>query len=357
MKSPDNPFDTYFIKKVTATILIFCITLILALLIWYGAHIILLIFGGALMAILYRGCAFWLGKKIKVKPQILVPIIILLHLGISVITIMLLWPRISEQIEVMSVELPKSAKTVYDQFINTNIGKVLKKQLPQGSQMLENPTELLRTIFDVFKITLTVMIDIVLIAAFAMFLVAEPDLYKKGFISLFPLSNRKRMSEIWETVNITLFKWFVGKLVDMGTIFIMTSIALWILDIPLVLTLALIAFLLSFIPNIGPVISAIPAVLIAFTKDPMDAVYVALAYLIIQLFESYYITPKVQKIAIQMPPLLLLAFQFFMAATLGVLGLFLSTPILAAIIIIVKMMYIKDVLKDPDINIKEESGK
>lgn len=341
----ESSSERKFIRRTLIVVGIVVGIFLLALLVHFSLKILLMIFTGALFAILYRGCSFWLGSKLNINPSKLVPVVILFHFGISVLTIVLLAPRISEQITVLSEELPNSLRQLQEQFFDTRVGGVIERNLPEDGDITGGFDNMFQTVVDFFANVLTVIVDILLIFVFALFLSVNPNLYKTGFIRFFPIHRRDKIGEVWDKVNVSLFKWFLGKIVDMTSIFIMTALALWLIDIPLVLTLALIAFVFSFVPNIGPVLSAIPAILIAFTKEPILALYVGLAYLGIQMLESYLITPNIQKRAIKMPPLLLLAFQLIMASFAGVFGLFISTPLLAAIIVIVNCLYIEDTLE------------
>lgn len=116
------------------------------------------------------------------------------------------------------------------------------------------------------------------------------------------------------------------------------------LGIPLILSLALLAALLDFIPNIGPVVSAIPAMLIAFTNSPMLAVEVGALYLAVQIVESYVLSPLVQKRAVSLPPALTLLAQVFIGSLFGPLGLILATPLTVVLLTFIKMVYVEDLL-------------
>ncbi|MDQ3393568.1 MAG: AI-2E family transporter [Bacteroidota bacterium] len=341
----ENISEKTIVRRTLIIAGIIIVVFLFALLIHFALKILLMIFTGALLAILYRGCAFWLGSKLNINPQKIVPFVILFHVGISLLTIILLSPRISEQITVLSEELPRSIKALQEQFFDTRVGGLVERNLPKDGNMAGGFDSFFQTIVGFFVNAIGVLIDILLIYVFALFLSINPTLYKNGFIRLFPVQRRERIAEVWDKVSITLFKWFLGMIVDMTSIFIMTAIALWLLDVPLVLTLALIAFIFSFVPNVGPVLSAIPAVLIAFTQEPILGLYVLLAYLGIQMLESYLITPNIQKRAINLAPLLLLSFQLIMASFAGIFGLFISTPLLAALIVVIKCLYVEDTLE------------
>lgn len=116
------------------------------------------------------------------------------------------------------------------------------------------------------------------------------------------------------------------------------------------MTLALLAGLLSFIPNFGPIISAVPALLIAFVDSPITAVYVMILYIGVQLIESNVITPLIERETVELPPGLTVVFQLGLASLVGGLGLVLATPLLAMIVVVVQLVYLQDILGD-----KEES--
>src|SRR5690606_11173520 len=141
------------------------------------------------------------------------------------------------------------------------------------------------------------------------YLAAEPNLYATGVTKLFPPAKRDRVLQVLFEVSETLRWWLVGKVGSMVFIGILTWIGLSILGIPLALTLGLIAGLLSFIPNFGPIISAVPAILLAFIQSPIQALYVAALYIGVQLIESNLVTPIIERETVELPPALTIIFQ------------------------------------------------
>ncbi len=146
----------------------------------------------------------------------------------------------------------------------------------------------------------------------AIFLAFQPDLYRTGFLNLFPNSRRKRLGEVLDELGFTLWWWLMGQLVTMASVGIFIGIGLAILGVPLAGTLGLIAAILSFIPSLGPLISVIPAVMLGLTMSPMMAVWVCLLYLGVQLLEANVITPLVQRKAISLPPAFVLGSELLM---------------------------------------------
>jgi predicted PurR-regulated permease PerM len=134
---------------------------------------------------------------------------------------------------------------------------------------------------------------------------------------------------------------------------VLTWIGLSIIGVPLALTLGLIAGLLSFIPNFGPILSAVPAILLAFIDSPITAVYTAGLYILVQLIESNIATPLIERRTVELPPGLTIIFQLGLAVMVGGLGLVLATPLLAVIMVIVQMIYIQDILGDRNTDVNE----
>ena len=128
---------------------------------------------------------------------------------------------------------------------------------------------------------------------------------------------------------------------------VLTGIGLWLLDVPFPIPLAIIAGILSFIPNIGPISASLPAILIAVTISPTAAFYVALLYLTVQNLDGFLISPLLQQRAVSLPPVLVIASQLLLGIMFGFLGVLLAVPLTAAAFVAVKMLYVEDLLGNP----------
>ncbi len=319
---------------------------LILLLIYHGIKMLLLLFAGALLAILWRGISRWVCTRTKISFNICLPVVILLNIGSIVLFFWLAYPSIAEQATRLSEELPKAITQLENNLRDTQVGSFLLELVNTDQKFMDNISGEMGKLFTAFTDTLGVLIDILLILVFALFLVGNPGLYVRGFLHLIPKEKRERVLEVIVRTKDTLFRWFIGKIVDMFSIFVMTLLGLWLLGMPLIFTFALIAFFFSFVPNIGPIISLIPPLAISFIEGPNMPLYVALLYLGVQMFESYFITPKIQQRAAFVPPVLLLLVQFLFAAFIGVLGLLLSTPLLVGLMVPIQMLYVKDYLGD-----------
>jgi len=183
-----------------------------------------------------------------------------------------------------------------------------------------------------------------LIVFFAgLYLAIEPRAYFRGLIALVPRRGRPRAQRALEEVGSTLRRWMLGTVIGMLVIGLLTTLGLWVLGIPAALALGVFAGLLEFIPYIGPILSAVPALILALVISPTTAVWVLLLYIAIQQLESNLIMPLLMKGMVELPPALTVLVQVLMALLFGFLGLLLAVPVLAAGKVLVQTLYIEPV--------------
>src|SRR5690606_23321446 len=113
----------------------------------------------------------------------------------------------------------------------------------------------------------------------------------------------------------------------MAVITVASAIGLWAIGIPMPITPGLLAGLMIFVPNIGPLISAIPPLLFSFEQGGYAAIYVIALYVILQFLESYFLTPLITQHQVAIPPGVTLSAQLLFGMLAGFLGLLLATPI------------------------------
>src|SRR5690554_2599627 len=114
------------------------------------------------------------------------------------------------------------------------------------------------------------------------------------------------------------------------------------LDIPLALALGLIAFLFDFVPFVGPILAAAPALLVALATGPNEALYVCLLYLGVQAAESYVISPLIDQRSVHLSPAVAIASQVLLGALLGALGVVFASPLAASGIVLLRDLYVED---------------
>jgi predicted PurR-regulated permease PerM len=205
---------------------------------------------------------------------------------------------------------------------------------------------LTRYLFSFLSSTVAVIGGIILILFTAIYIGAEPRLYHKGLLHLIPHQARRRGEEVLAAIGVTLRRWLVTQLIAMVVIGVLTTIVLKLLGIRAALSLGIIAGLFEFIPLAGPLLSAIPAVAIGFLDSPEKALFVALAYLGIQQVENHILIPMLMREGLDLPPLVTLVGLALLGIVFGFLGMLVAVPLLAAIMVAIKLLYVEDVVGD-----------
>jgi predicted PurR-regulated permease PerM len=203
-----------------------------------------------------------------------------------------------------------------------------------------------RHFFAVFSSTLSVLAGFIIIMFVAVFVATDPGLYHRGLMHLFPHRARRKAGEVLSATATTLRRWMVMQLIAMLAIGVVTTVVLLLLGIKAAIALGIIAGILEFIPYFGPILSAVPAIGMAMVDGPDKAIYVIIAYVVIQQLEGSVIQPLLMKEGLDIPPVLTILGQALLSLVLGFLGLMLAVPILATVMVPVKMLYVRDVVGD-----------
>ena len=204
-----------------------------------------------------------------------------------------------------------------------------------------------RYLFPFLSSTVTVAAGLFLILVLAIYVGADPTLYRRGLIHLFPHRARAQAGAVLSRLATVLRKWLVTQLIAMVTIGVVSTIALLLLGVKAAVALGVIAGLLEFVPTVGPILAAVPAIAMGFLDSPEKALYVGLTYLVIQQLEGHVLIPMLMKEGMDLPPALTIVAQAVMALLFGFLGLMVAVPLLAAVIVPVKLLYVEGVLGDP----------
>ncbi len=385
-----------FLQKAKIVLGLATTIVLIILLLVYAVKVFLLVFAGMMVAIFFRGIARWISKKSNLPFKFSLPVAALLVVGIFAGLVFILQPKVSDQVDKLSRQIPQAAKKVQGQLQQSKTGRFILQQIPfdigsastpeasesqqntslqsdsssstekTGTQSAGNSQQnsppsqgtgsqpFQKAFRSFFSTTLGILGDLYVVFLLGLFFMANPEPYKKGIVALVPQQKRKRAREVVDASGITIRLWLFGKIISMLVVAVLSFIGLWALGVPLFVTLALIAGLLSFIPNFGPLLAIVPAFLVGYVQDPSLGFYVILLYIGVQTVESNLITPFIMKKQIQIPLAMTLFSQILLALLVGGLGLIFATPIIAVIMVMIQMIYIEDILGDKSIDVKGE---
>ena len=310
------------------------------ILIWFFIvtfNVFLLILAGALIALFFHGFAQLIQRKLLFSHKVSLLISIISTFVILIVVFWFMGAKVQQQVNEMSKNLPDIIDNAKKQLATTSLGqKFLQKN--SSDEMYNKGYAFVSKFFDS---TFGVFTDIYIVLFLGLFFTAAPMTYVRGFLMLIPRKAQKRARLTLDKIAFQLTKWLKGQIIAMVIVAILKGIALTVLGIPMAVTLALIAGILNFVPNFGPLISMFPAILIALTLGINKAIVVTIVYLIIQIFEGNVITPSIQQKLINMPAALIIIAQLFMGLLSGAWGLILATPLVAILIIIIEETYVK----------------
>lgn len=201
-----------------------------------------------------------------------------------------------------------------------------------------------RYLFPFLSSTFAVLGGLLIIIFLAIYIGADPELYHRGLLALFPRRARPRAGEVFSAMATALRRWLVTQLIAMLAIGGVTTVVLLLLRVRAPFALGILAGLFEFIPTVGPILSALPAIAMGFLDSPEKALYVAFAFWGIQFAENHLLIPLLMKGGVDAPPVLTILSQALMALVFGFIGLMCAVPLLAAVMVAVKMLYVESVV-------------
>jgi predicted PurR-regulated permease PerM len=313
----------------------------LLLIVWFTRYVLLLAFAGVLLAVALRTPADWLHRRVGLPPALGVLLVFLATVLLLVGAFLLKGDEIARQAD----ELRRAVPAAWDQFrqwVDSNaIGRMV-------TEVVTDPSSASGAQQAAAQVGLAVVQTVSILGAFVVLLfigiviALNPAVYRDGAMRLVPPRGQERARQVVDKLGSTLRWWLFGRVISMTVIGVATYIGLLVLKVPLPSVLALIAGLLTFIPNIGPVVAAVPAILLGFTESPQLALYVVLLYVAVQAVESFILEPIVDHHSIQLPPALIVVGQALFGVFAGVAGVALATPIVASAVVLVRMLYLDE---------------
>lgn len=333
--SQDNNLN--FTKKVWIAGGILSLILILLLLFKTLFSVLLLTLAAILLAVYFLGCADFFERIFKISHGWGVAVSIVVNLVLITAFFWFVGARLSNQVSELADTLPETIENGKEYLQQSKIGRKVLDYLNFSG----NSQKTISVARRFFSSSFGIISDLYIVILLTAFFIAGPQTYRKGIVKLLPGPAKEKGKSLLDELYSVLKKWIKGQLFGFLFIAVLTGIGLWILGMPMILTLALIAGILNFIPNFGPIIALIPAVLLALMQGPDTAIFVVCLYTFIQVIQSSVTQPLIQKKMVNLPPALVIFGQVAMGLLGGFWGVLLASPIVAIIMTVVNKLYVE----------------
>lgn len=333
--SPTMIGDAEFIRK----FLIGLGIILLVLVLWQLSSVLLLAFGAILVAIILRSSAEALVRYLRVPERWSLALASFIILGLLIGLLALFGTQIRSQLSDVIQRLPQAV----DNFSRSlGLGPVSDDLTDMINA--ETAGGLAGRLAGIGGTILGGLGDFALVVVAGLYIAASPRTYIEGSVKLFPERHHERVRSSLHASGEALKLWLMAQLIAMTCVGILSTVAFWIIGLPYPYALGLIAGLVDFIPFLGPILGALPAILIAFTVEGNAAVWTIVAVFIIQQIEGNIIFPLAARKLVSIPAALALFAIVAGSILFGTFGLIFGFPLAVVTYVLVKKLYVRETL-------------
>ena len=312
-----------------------------AFLLWELRFVLVLLFGAVVVATILRAIAGPFVRWLRFPDSLAVLSSVVVVAVIIAVAGWTMGAQIATQAQFVSEALPEGVETVDGWLEEYGFRQPIQgwlDELQSGGSSIVSRVGGLLTSFG------TGLANFLLVLFGGIFLAAQPRFYRTGAIKLIPPARRALVAEAMDESESALRLWLKGQLISMTIIGVLTGAGLWLLGIESWLVLGLLAGLLEFVPFAGPILAAIPGILIALVVSPQLALWTTVMYIAVQQVEAYIIQPLVQQYAVHIPPVVLLFSLLAFAMLFGIIGVLFAAPLAVVTYVLVKRLYVVEAL-------------
>lgn len=271
-------------------------------------------------------------QKLKFPRVLSISVIYVLLIGLLALIVGLILPPLVEQTKNFAVSLPTYVESIKTPFIN---GDEIATQLTQDLGRL--PSQALSVGVSFFSNVLAV----IAVFVFAFYLLLERERIDDQLAALIGDDISKRIAKVIDRLEVRLGGWARGELILMTIVGVLNYIGFLILGIHFALPLAILAGLLEVVPTLGPIIGAIPAVIVGFSINPITGVGAAALAFLVQQLENYVFVPKIMQKSVGVSPIITLFALIIGFKVAGVAGAILAVPTVITFEVIGKEYFFK----------------
>ncbi|MFA6296411.1 MAG: AI-2E family transporter [Patescibacteria group bacterium] len=338
-------FDVSYATFLRAVLIVLLLMFLFAV-----KDILLLIFVAIVIASGLDPVIDWLQKK-RIPRGISSLFLFLILLGLIALIFYLLVPPLIEQTRQLIEVLPNYFQTVFEK-ISQFTGYSQEQSLDKAKEILTSLEDKVggaaSSVYGWISGLFGGILSVVMIFVLSFYFIVEEGSFKKFIRSIVPFRHRPYVEDLVGRMQLQVGKWLRGQLLLGLIIGVVIYIGLSLMGVKYALVLALVAGLLEVIPYIGPVISAIPAVLIASAQSPLLALFVIILYFLVQQLENHLLVPKIMQKVVGLNPLVIILVILVAVKLAGILGAIVAVPAATLLSVFLRDMFDERDKKDED---------
>jgi predicted PurR-regulated permease PerM len=350
MTEPTRPHDQEawrtiptgtFVRAAVALVIVYGLAQVAAKL----TNLWILIFGSVVVAVILRSIADPLVKRLRLPSGLAVGLAVLIVLSILGAIGFLFGRQIYAQMDALSTNLPRAWAVVQARWAASPFTGVIIDQIkslgPEAGRALALAPR-------VASATVSGIATLVLVLVAGVFLAVHPERSREGVLAMAPLSRRARLREVMNACGMALRGWLRAQLVSMTLVGVLVGLGLWIIGVPAPVALGMITGIAQFVPIVGPIASAAPALILGAMQGGQTFWLTLALYGAVSQLEANVITPMVQKNLASLPVVLGIFGIVALGILFGPLGVLFATPLCLVAYTTVTLLYRQDVLHDKD---------
>ena len=315
-----------------------------ALAAWTLREVVFILFGALVLANGMNAVACFLARKLRIRYALGLLAVVTTGLIALGAVGWFFGATINTQLEELSDKIPEGLQWLTNQIEARPYTRDLLSKL-EINDLSGTTGWIAKTLTPILRSFLGAAGSLVVMAIVSIYLAAQPERYRSGALRLLPISARSKASELLDATGNILGRWLAGQVAVMATVGLLSGVGLWLLGIDAAFVLGLVGGLMSFVPYLGSVLTAVLATLFALAQGPYHAAAVIVMYICVHFVEGNFITPLIQAEATSLPPAITLLAVISCAILFGPSAAFLAAPLTLFVITALDVLYTKPMVK------------
>lgn len=308
-----------------------------AVIVWRLTDLILLLLAGALVAFIFFQFASWIRHRLRLPFPVALTFAVVAPIVFLVLVFGMFGSLMADQFSILFDKLPDAFAFAENWLKTSEIGREITARagsfMPDGSRVVGIVQQIIGSLS-------TVVTSLVVVLIAGIYLAAQPQLYGTGMMAMVPPHARAKTAKTTRAVMVAISHWLKAQAVSMVFVGIFTTIALSLVGLPAAPAIGLVAGICEFVPYLGTIVVAIPAIILGFSISPETGIWTVVAIVVVQQVQGNIVTPLVQASVSELPPALTIFSLIAFGVLMGPMGVILAVPLTVVAMTLVKELWV-----------------